>query len=188
MNQLEGTWEGIPPDKELHNFSSNLRLKDGENISFYKDKQLLYRGARLKNTKWIYGLCIYTGRNTKIMMNSDSSSEKMSQIEHKVNAVLGMILLFQLILCLIIAILAGVFISNHRFTDYYILFGTYSDGADAALIFCTYFVLINTMIPISLIVSIEIVKMSQSYFIDRDNLMYSNFRKKNASVKSASLN
>lgn len=44
------------------------------------DKQLLYRGARLKNTKWIYGVVIYTGANTKIMMNSDSSSVKMSQI------------------------------------------------------------------------------------------------------------
>ncbi len=44
------------------------------------DKQLLYRGARLKNTKWIYGVVIYTGKNTKIMMNSDSSSVKMSQI------------------------------------------------------------------------------------------------------------
>ena len=30
--------------------------------------------------------------------------------------------------------------------------------------------------------------MSQSYFIDKDNLMYSSFRKKNANVKSASLN
>jgi magnesium-transporting ATPase (P-type) len=49
-------------------------------------------------------------------------------------------------------------------------------------------VLLNTMIPISLIVSIEIVKMSQSYFIDKDKLMYSDFRKKYCNVKSASLN
>ena len=53
---------------------------DGSTIVFEGDKQLLYRGARLKNTKWILGLVIYTGKNSKIMMNSDSSSEKMSQI------------------------------------------------------------------------------------------------------------
>lgn len=53
----------------------------GENTMVIEgDKQLLYRGARLKNTKWVYGLVIYTGKNTKIMMNSDSSSVKMSQI------------------------------------------------------------------------------------------------------------
>lgn len=34
----------------------------------------------------------------------------------------------------------------------------------------------------------EIVKVSQSYFIDKDNLMYSDFRKKNCNVKSSSLN
>jgi phospholipid-transporting ATPase len=44
----------------------------GLTIVYEGDKQLLYRGARLKNTKWIYGLVIYTGKNTKIMMNSES--------------------------------------------------------------------------------------------------------------------
>jgi P-type E1-E2 ATPase len=44
------------------------------------------------------------------------------------------------------------------------------------------------MIPISLIVSIEIVKVSQSYFINKDTLMYSQFRKRKADVKTASLN
>lgn len=148
----------------------------------------MYRGARLKNTKWVFGLSIYTGRNTKIMMNADSSSEKMSQIEVKVNSVLGIILILQLVLCLIIGILDGAFVSNNRDSAYYISFGDSSSALDGLLMFCSYFVLINTMIPISLIVSIEIVKMSQSYFIDRDRLMYSDFRKKFASVKSASLN
>ena len=71
---------------------------------------------------------------------------------------------------------------------YYIDWSVYSTAIDSLLIWCTYFVLLNTMIPISLIVSIEIVKMSQSYFINKDNLMYSEYRKKGASVKSASLN
>jgi magnesium-transporting ATPase (P-type) len=44
------------------------------------------------------------------------------------------------------------------------------------------------MIPISLVVSIEIVKIFQSYFINKDKLMYSEFRKRNVDVKSASLN
>lgn len=59
---------------------------------------------------------------------------------------------------------------------------------DSFLIFLTYFVLINTMIPISLIVTMEMVKLFQKYFIEKDQLMYSNTRKKNVSVQSASLN
>lgn len=87
-------------------------------------------------------------------MNSDSSSEKMSQIEAKVNSILVIILMLQLILCLIVAILDGFFVSNNTVTHTYIIWGPLSIVADAAILFCTYFVLINTMIPISLIVSI----------------------------------
>jgi magnesium-transporting ATPase (P-type) len=189
LRRLSGTWKGIVPDKELHNFSSDLTLSTGETVNYYKDKQLLYRGARLKNTKWIYGLTIYTGRNSKIMMNSDSSSEKMSQIETKVNYILGLILLLQVVMCLILAVLDGVFLTTKRESNSgYIVFSSYPTATDAFLIFCSYMVLLNTMIPISLIVSIEIVKMSQSYFIDKDKLMYSEFRKKYCNVKSASLN
>lgn len=86
------------------------------------------------------------------------------------------------------AIFSGAFISSNSGSHTYISFSTYSVAVDSFLIYCSYFVLINTMIPISLIVSIEIVKFSQSYFIDKDRLMYSNFRKKGANVKSASLN
>lgn len=163
-------------------------LSTGESVTYYKDKQLLYRGARLKNTKWIHGLVIYTGRNTKIMMNSDSASEKMSQIEIKVNRILGMILILQILLCIVIAILNYVFLMKEKENHTYLIYSPYSIEFDSVLVFCTYIVLINTMIPISLIVSIEIVKMSQSYFIEKDRLMFSDFRKKYCNVRSASLN
>ena len=44
------------------------------------------------------------------------------------------------------------------------------------------------MIPISLIVSIEMVKLIQKYFIDKDRFMFSDWRKKMAEVKVSSLN
>jgi magnesium-transporting ATPase (P-type) len=44
------------------------------------------------------------------------------------------------------------------------------------------------MIPISLVVSMEVVKMFQKYFIEKDQLMYSMYRGKYVTVQSASLN
>lgn len=96
--------------------------------------------------------------------------------------------MLQIALCILIAILNSVFLNNEKGNHTYIIFSPYSVAADSVLVFCTYIVLINTMIPISLIVSIEIVKMSQSYFIEKDRLMYSDFRKKYCNVRSASLN
>jgi phospholipid-transporting ATPase len=122
------------------------------------------------------------------MMNSQGEANKMSQIEKKVNNILGFILLLQIILCIILGALDGNFLHNHSDTDTYILWGSNSAVGDGFLMLCTYLVLLNTMIPISLIVSIEIVKMSQSYFIDNDKFMFSELREKGPTVRSASLN
>lgn len=95
----------------------------------------------------------------------------------------------QFILSFITAVLYGVERRNNDSSfAYYLPPFEYEIAADSILIFLTYLVLLNTMIPISLIVSIEIVKMSQSYFINKDNLMYSEFRHKGVTVKTASLN
>ena len=129
------------------------------------DKQLLYRGTRLKNTKWIYGLSVYTGKNTKIILNSESESEKMSQIEVKVNYILGFILLIQLLLCLFAGVAYSITRYNMEDTSSYIDWPNLSRPLDGFLTFLTYFVLLNTMIPISLVVSMEMVKLCQKYFI-----------------------
>lgn len=91
----------------------------------------------------------------------------------KVNYILGLILALQVIFCFILGILDGIFINNNSSNNTYIIFSSYASSLDAFLTFCTYMVLLNTMIPISLIVSIEVVKMSQSYFINMDKLMFS---------------
>ena len=58
---------------------------------------------------------------------------------------------------------------------------------DINLIFFTYFLLLNTFIPISLIVSTEIIKMIQGIFIGWDILLYSKWRHCFCSVKSVSI-
>ena len=111
----------------------------------------------------------------------------MSQIEVKVNKLLGFILLTQLILSFVCGILAGIFNRDNAANHTYIIWSN-TAAVDGVLSFFTYFVLVNTMIPISLIVSIEIVKVVQSYFINKDKFMYSRYRRKGTQVKSASLN
>ncbi len=145
----------------------------GKILSIKGDKQLLYRGAKLKNTGWVYGLAIYTGQNTKIMKNSGQAIFKLSQIENKVNYALIGIFLSQLVMCFILAILYGVFRNDHEDSNTYIVWLDVAVAADSVLIFFSYLSLINTMIPISLVVSIEIVKVVQKYFIDSDELMFS---------------
>lgn len=39
-------------------------------------KNFIPRGCNLKNTEWIYGLVVYSGSHTKIMMNAVKSRPK----------------------------------------------------------------------------------------------------------------
>jgi P-type E1-E2 ATPase len=54
--------------------------------------------------------------------------------------------------------------------------------------FFSYFILMSTFIPISLVISLEFVKVFQGMFIDSDRLMYSEERKQGVTVKTVSLN
>lgn len=57
-------------------------------------KNLLLRGTKIKNTGWVVGFTVYTGKNTKIMQNGCNAVSKTSNIERKVNNIIILILLF----------------------------------------------------------------------------------------------
>lgn len=97
------------------------------------------------------------------------------------------ILLIEVILSVAVAIGYSVFRYQNQESYKYIDWPPqYNIPLDSLLVFFAQFVLINTMIPISLIVSMEMVKFFQMIFIQKDQQMYSDYRKRGAQVKSAS--
>jgi hypothetical protein len=46
---------------------------------------LLLRGCVLRNTKWVIGLVVFTGYETKLMLNSGGTPSKRSMIDRKLN-------------------------------------------------------------------------------------------------------
>ncbi len=79
VQSLEGYFRCELPNADLHSFKgifSVVRDMDGDtgnmqSVDYTLDeKQLLLKGASLANTEWIVGICIYSGDETKIMMNS----------------------------------------------------------------------------------------------------------------------
>lgn len=122
----------------------------------------MLRGAYLRNTKWIIGLVTYTGQDTKIMRNADASRIKSSEIETIMNVLILGILCVQIILSIITASFSSYFMNYHGLDNWYLGYGvktTFYPNLLAFYVFFSYMLLYNTMIPISLVVSLEFVKV-----------------------------
>ena len=192
--EIEGFCQCDPPNSDLHKLDGTISVKYNINNFVYKSKfaiserQMLLKGSILKNTNWIAGFVLYTGMNNKIILNSKRPRTKISLIEKKMNEYLIGIFFLLIILCIICSILhAKKYNENKGYYEIFIILGR-SNKLESFITFFTYFLLLNTLIPISLIITIEIVKIIQGFFISWDAEMYSSIRHKFAKAKTVSIN
>jgi phospholipid-transporting ATPase len=68
LKDFEGEIECELPNLHLYEFAGNLRIASERLDLPIGPGQILLRGSLLQNTKWIYGVVIYTGHETKLMM------------------------------------------------------------------------------------------------------------------------
>ena len=172
-------------ETERNSISGN---DDIENLTYVLTAgQLLLKGALLRQTKQIAGIVVYTGSNNKILLNSKNPKMKLSNVERLMNSLLIFIFLLQLILCFICAIFHSKYENkNHSFLHFFI-FVHKKVKNESFLSFFTYLLLLNTMIPISLIVTLEIIKVIQGLFIGYDVELYSFLRQKFCGANSVSI-
>ena len=75
-----------PPNNNLSKFEGALMWND-ETYSLDNEKILL-RGCILRNTAWCYGLVLFAGRDTKLMMNSGKTKFKRTHIDRLMNKII----------------------------------------------------------------------------------------------------
>ncbi|KAI4385176.1 hypothetical protein MLD38_003231 [Melastoma candidum] len=136
------------------------------------------QGCRLRNTEYIVGSVVFTGHETKVMMNAMNVPSKRSTLERKLDKLILTLLGTLFMMCLIGAIGSAVFINK----KYYYLGLTRGVEAqfnpDRRIVvfsatILTLITLFSTIIPISLYVSIEMIKVFQTtQFINKDLNMY----------------
>ena len=82
------------------------------------------------------------------------------------------ILGIQILFCLLVSFVGINWYRNESSDNQYLRL-TDTLGTSFTQTFFRYFLLLNTLIPISLIVTIEVVKVVQAQFMQNDGLMYS---------------
>jgi magnesium-transporting ATPase (P-type) len=123
-------------------------------------KNLLLRGCTLRNTDYVYGFIIYTGKEAKIMMNAKKPPTKVSNVMRMMNMMLYSVFMFQLLLILLFASLSMIWQANNVDLHFY-LGESASPGFDTFFIrMLTFWVAYSHLIPISLYVVLEIIKLA----------------------------
>jgi phospholipid-translocating ATPase len=167
------------PNKDLYTFhgvvhdecNDNVKEPISETVTI---NNVLLRGSVLRNTNYVICIVISTGADTKIMLNSGVTPTKKSRISRDLNyfVLINFLLLF--ILCFVSGLINGLF---YRKTDNSRLFFEYkpyapTPAANGTLTFFVVLIMYQTLVPISLYITIEIIKTIQVYFIYSDVNMY----------------
>lgn len=134
------------------------------------------------------GVVAYTGVDTKVIKNADKPKPKQSRLERLSNILILTIIGVQLLMCA--GTFAGAWIWNSRYAESYREFVPVRTTAllEGLLTFATTWILVSSLVPISLIISLEIVKLIQAFYINSDEDMYDVETKRHARVFSSVLN
>ena len=152
-------------------------------------KQFLLRGSSLRNTEWVVGLVIYTGHESKIMLNSPKARHKSGKLENQMNREIIHIFLLQVFLCLFAAAYYCLWYEKDRDKV-----KVYLDLQDVPIlfqffyVFFTWMLILTNFVPISLLVTLEMVRYVQAYLISNDLKIYTEENDIAASVQSSNLN
>ncbi|KAL4682862.1 hypothetical protein H8957_006473 [Semnopithecus entellus] len=184
---FDGFIECEEPNNRLDKFTGTLFWR---NTSFPLDAdKILLRGCVIRNTDFCHGLVIFAGADTKIMKNSGKTRFKRTKIDYLMNYMVYTIFVVLMLLS------AGLAI-GHAYWEAQV--GNYSwylyDGEDDTpsyrgfLNFWGYIIVLNTMVPISLYVSVEVIRLGQSHFINWDLQMYYAEKDTPAKARTTTLN
>lgn len=182
--QTDFILESEPPHANLYAYSGVVRWNQYNARDFEAEPKemaepvginnLLLRGCTIRNTEWVLGVVAFTGDDTKIMLNSGITPAKRPKIMRDLNwnVLYNFGILF--VMCLIAAIVEGVTWGQGNNSLDFFEFGSYggTPGLNGFITFWAALILFQNLVPISLYISLEIVRSVQAFFIFSDVYMY----------------
>ncbi|KAJ0235198.1 Phospholipid-transporting ATPase 1 [Hirschfeldia incana] len=201
LETFDGFIKCEKPNRNIYGFQANMEI-DGRRLSL-GPSNIILRGCELKNTEWALGVVVYAGSETKAMLNNSGAPSKRSRLETRMNLEIILLSLFLIALCTTAAATAAVWLRRHRDDLDTILFyrrkdysvrpegknhNYYGWGWEIFFTFFMAVIVYQIMIPISLYISMELVRIGQAYFMTRDDLMYDESSKSSFQCRALNIN
>ncbi|XP_020226663.1 phospholipid-transporting ATPase 1 isoform X2 [Cajanus cajan] len=189
------------PNRNIYGFLANMEV-DGKKLSL-GSSNIVLRGCELKNTSLAIGVAVYCGSETKAMLNSSGAPSKRSRLETRMNFEIIWLSFFLVALCTVTSVCAAVWLKRHKdelnLLPYYRKldfseegevenYKYYGWGLEILFTFLMSVIVFQVMIPISLYISMELVRVGQAYFMIRDNRMYDEETKSRFQCRALNIN
>eukprot|EP01125_Pyxidicula_operculata_P020507 TRINITY_DN7599_c0_g2_i1.p1 TRINITY_DN7599_c0_g2~~TRINITY_DN7599_c0_g2_i1.p1 ORF type:complete len:1186 (-),score=234.52 TRINITY_DN7599_c0_g2_i1:63-3599(-) len=166
---------------------------EGGNEIPLTENNILLRGAVIKITDWVNVIVVYTGEETKLVLNQQDAPSKFTHVERTLNRYVFGLFLFVILLCIVSAMLALLWQSERGIKAVYLYISPVETSTlPQSLLkfgreFLSFFVLYSNIIPISLYVSMEFVKLCGSILISYDSDMYDEASQYGILIKTSNL-
>uniref|UniRef100_A0A7N6B1V7 Phospholipid-transporting ATPase n=1 Tax=Anabas testudineus TaxID=64144 RepID=A0A7N6B1V7_ANATE len=163
------------PNNNLNHFKCYVEKPDKERVGTGIES-LLLRGCTVRNTDYAVGFVVFAGHETKSMLNNNGPRYKRSKLERKLNTDVMFCVILLFAMCLVGAVGHFLWLQALPGEPPYLVPGRIGDPESASLssfyMFFTMIILLQVLIPISLYISIEFVKVGQIFFITNDIDLY----------------
>ena len=161
------TFVAEDPNVDLYKFEG--RVAFAGTTSPLTNNEILYRNSILRNTPSIIGMVVYSGEECKIRMNANKNPRiKAPRLQSVVNKIVILMVFFVIALSLFNSIAYQVWKKTETKSFYL----TGRARVPFHQIFISFIVMFNTLIPLSLYVSMEIIKVIQLLLMNWDVDMY----------------
>lgn len=193
FDEFRGLIKCEDPNPSLYTFVGNFEYE--RQVHPLDPGQILLRDSKLRNTPFVYGVVIFTGHDSKVMQNSTESPSKRSRIEKKMDQIIYILFTLLVVISLISSIGFAVK-TKYQMPDWWYLqpdnttnlYDPKKPGLSGIFHLVTALILYGYLIPISLYVSIEVVKVLQASFINQDLNMYCEETGNTAQARTSNLN
>eukprot|EP00850_Spirogloea_muscicola_P022750 SM000310S11941 [mRNA] locus=s310:89922:94186:+ [translate_table: standard] len=135
---------------------------------------MILRGAEVRNTASVVAVAVYTGPDTKVVLNSSGAQSKRSRLEVLMNREIVVLACLLGVLCFVGALGMGLWLDRHdvhKLPYYGAAHSYHGKLGEAVLNFFSVLIVCQIMVPISLYISLELMRLGQAFFMAHDRHM-----------------
>ncbi|GAB66659.1 adenylate and guanylate cyclase catalytic domain containing protein [Plasmodium cynomolgi strain B] len=154
------------PNSNMESFNGSLKLDAHPRATSLSINNVVFKGSYIKNTDYIFGVIIYTGTDTKIMKNILKSVYKSGNVNRELNIYTILTIMFTFI-CVFISVLCKWTEDDKFKNENHFLLIRVKDNLFESII--KYTLLYSNIIPISILITIDLISILQTVLIENDN-------------------